>query len=196
MLFRSMVIAGSLGEIPEAIAICKFDGIVGYNALMRESNKPDRLQKLVKILQPDGKILLYESIPKHTQRIYKLLNLTGLDIDKDLGDRWRQAEESIYTNPEDAMVNWDIGDLRLAFEKTKLNVQMEVESITNPMQISSAILNRWFIQNTLKPSYVSHLSKFLDGDEMAIVQQIITDKLLNKTVDWQSKAVLIRGSLR
>ncbi len=30
---------------------------------------------------------------------------------------------------------------------------------------------------------------------MAIVQQIITNKLLSKTVDWQSKAVLIRGSL-
>ncbi len=193
-LLRPMVMAGDLAAIPKAIASCKFDGIVGYNALMRESKKGDRLKKLVKILQPEGKIALYESIPKHTQRIYKLLNLTGLDLDQDLGDRWQQAEESIYTNPEDAMVNWDIGDLRLIFESAKLNVEMEVESITNPMQISSTILNRWFSQNTLKPSYASHLSKFLDGDEMAIVQQIITNKLLNKTVDWQSKAVLIRGS--
>ncbi len=194
-LLRPMVLAGDLAEIPEAIAICKFDGIVGYNALMRESNKRDRLKKLVKLLQPEGKIALYESIPKHTQRIYKLLNLPGLGLNQDLSDRWRQAEESIYTNPKDAMVNWDTSDLRSAFEKAKLTVDMEVESITNPMQISSTILNRWFSQNTSKPSYSSHLSKFLSGDEIAIVQQIITDKLLNKTVDWQSKAVLIRGSL-
>jgi putative ATPase len=194
-LLRPIVMAGDLAEIPQAIATCKFDGIVGYNALIRESNKRDRVQKLVKILQPDGKIALYESIPKHTQRIYKLLNLAGLDIDQDLGDRWRQAEESIYTNPEDAMVNWDTSDLRSIFGSAKLNVEMEVESITNPMQITSAILNRWFSQNTSKPSYSNHLGKFLSGDEIAIVQQIITDQLLNKTVDWQSKAVLIRGSL-
>lgn len=195
-LLRPLVLAGDLAKIPEAINLCKFDGIVGYNALIREKNKLDRLKKLVKLLHPEGKILLYESIPKHTQRIYKLLNLAGLDLDQDLSDRWQQAEESIYTNPEDGMVNWDPSDLRSAFEKAKLKVDMEVESIINPMQISSTILNRWFSHNTLKPSYASHLSKFLNGDEMAIVQQIITDKLLNKTVDWQSKAVLIRGSLR
>jgi putative ATPase len=42
---------------------------------MREPDKLACIQQLVKLLQPDGKIALYESIPKHTQRIYRLIDL-------------------------------------------------------------------------------------------------------------------------
>jgi putative ATPase len=198
-LLRPIVMFGSLTEMPKAITSIKFDSIVGYNALMHESDKGDLIQKLANLLQTDGKIALYESIPKHTQRIYQLLDLSGLDISKDLCDRWMQAEEAIYANPEDAMTNWDVNNLRSAFEKAELTVEIEVEKIANPMQISSAMLNRWFAKrdakNNSKPSYASHLSKFLSVDEVAMVQQITSEKLLNKTVVWGSNAVLIRASL-
>ena len=42
-----------------------------------------------------------------------------------------------------------------------------------------------------KPSYASYLAKFLADDEIAIAQQLLTNKLLNKTVDWVSTAATI-----
>ena len=185
-LLRPIVMHGSLTELPEAIASIHFEAIVGYNALMREPDKLSCIQKFANFLQPHGKIALYESIPKHTQRIYRLI-----DLPDEFGDRWIQAEESIYANPNDSMTNWDIDDLRSAFEKVGLKIEIEVERITTPMQISTALLNRWFSKSQAKPSYASHLAKFLTDDEIAIAQQLLTNKLLNKTVDWASSAATI-----
>jgi putative ATPase len=89
------------------------------------------------------------------------------------------------------MTNWDIDDLRSDFEKIGLTVDIEIERITTPMQISTALLNRWFSKSQTKPSYASHLAKFLTEDEIAIAQQLLTNKLLNKAVDWASSAAII-----
>ena len=153
---------------------------------MREPDKLACIQQLANLLRPHGKIALYESIPKHTQRIYQLINTLCV-----FGDRWMQAEEAIYANPDDSMTNWDIDDLRSAFEKVGLSVEIEIERISTPMQISTALLNRWFSKSQAKPSYASHLAKFLTDDEIAIAQQLLTNKLLNKTVDWASSAAMI-----
>ena len=185
-LLRPTVIYRSLIELPEAIASTSFEAIIGYNALMREPDKLTCIQQLAKLLQPHGRIALYESIPKHTHRIYQLI-----DLPNEFGDRWIQAEEAIYANPNDSMTNWDIDDLRSDFEKIGLTVDIEIERITTPMQISTALLNRWFSKSQAKPSYASHLAKFLTDDEIAIAQQLLTNKLLNKTVDWASSAAII-----
>jgi putative ATPase len=185
-LLRPIVMHGSLIEIPDAISSMRFEAIVGYNALMREPDKLACVQQLANLLQPHGKIAFYESIPKHTQRIYQLI-----DLPNEFGNRWIQAEEAIYANPDDSMTNWDIDDLRSAFEKVGLKVDIEIERITMPMQISTALLNRWFSKSQAKPSYVSHLAKFLTDDDIAIAQQLLTNKLLNKTVDWASSAAII-----
>jgi putative ATPase len=185
-LLRPVVSHGSLTELREEIASIRFEAIIGYNTLMREPNKLACIQQLASILQPHGKIALYESIPKHTQRIYRLIHLPD-----EFSDRWMQSEEAIYVNPDDSMTNWDIDDLKSDFEKVGLTVDIEVEHITTPMQISSDLLNRWFSKSQAKPSYASYLAKFLTDDEMAIAQQLLTNKLLNKTVDWASSAATI-----
>jgi putative ATPase len=171
-LLRPIVMHGSLTQLPEEIASMRFEAIISYNALMREPNKLACIQQLANLLQTYGKIALYESIPRHTQRIYQLI-----DLPDEFGDRWIQAEEAIYANPDDSMTNWDIDDLRSAFEKVGLTVEIEVESITTPMQISTVLLNRWFSKSQTKPSYSSHLTKFLTNDQIAINQQLLTNKL-------------------
>ena len=153
---------------------------------MREPDKLACIQQLENLLQPHGRIALYESIPKHTQRIYQLI-----DLPNEFGDRWILAEEAIYANPDDPMTNCDIDDLRSAFEKVGLKVDIEIERITTPMQISTALLNRWFSKSQTKPSYASHLAKFLTDNDIGIAQQLLTNKLLNKTVDWASSAAII-----
>jgi putative ATPase len=185
-LLRPVVSHGSLIELPEAIASVRFEAIIGYNVLIREPDKLTCIKQLANLLQPHGKIALYESIPKHTQRIYKLI-----DLPDEFCDRWILAEEAIYINPDDSMTNWDIDDLQSAFEKVGLKVEIEIERITTSMQISTALLNRWFSKSQTKPSYASHLAKFLADDEIAIAQQLLTNKLLNKTVDWASSAAMI-----
>jgi putative ATPase len=189
-LLRPIVTVGAVSELPAQIAAMKFDGIVGNCALIRERDKRALIQTMANLLQPDGKIALYESIPRHTQRIYRLLDLQ-LGISTDVRDRWIQAEEAIYANPDDAMTNWDVEDLRSWFERAGLTVAMEVESTIAPLQISSAAIERWFSNDRSKPTYADYLSKFLSAPEIAIVQQTIEDRLLHQTVDWYSKSAVI-----
>ncbi|MFN5865091.1 MAG: AAA family ATPase, partial [Pseudanabaena sp.] len=99
-LLRPIVMHGSLIKMPEAIASMRFEAIIGYNALMREPDKLACIQQLANLLQPHGKIALYESIPTHTQRIYQLIGLPD-----DFGDHWIHAEEAIYANLDDPMTN-------------------------------------------------------------------------------------------
>jgi putative ATPase len=169
----------------------KFDGIVGNCVLMRERDKRALIQTLANLLQPSGKIALYESIPRHTQRIYRLLDISRLGISSDVGDRWIQAEEAIYANSDDPMTNWDVEDLHSWFELAGLTIEMEVENTISPLQISSATIERWFDRNESKPTYGNYLSKFLSEPEIAIVRQAIVERLLNRTVDWQSKSVML-----
>ncbi|MEE3718492.1 AAA family ATPase [Tumidithrix elongata RA019] len=190
-LARPIIMSGDLIEVPAAIASVRFDRILGYNALMREPDKLACVRQLANLLQPDGTIALYESIPKHTQRIYQLLDRATLGLSDDFYDRWVQAEEAIYASSDDPMTNWDIDDLRSAFEQVGLNAEIAVERTTVPMQISIALRDRWFAPSSskTKPSYASYLAKFLTVDEIAIVRQLIGDRLLHKTITWASSSV-------
>jgi len=47
------------------------------------------------------------------------------------------------------------------------------------------------VKSTSKPSYADYLAKLLSDDEIAIAQKLLTDKLLNKTVNWKSATAII-----
>lgn len=192
-LARPIVVAGNLIELPQAIASMRFDCILGYQVLMRAPDKLACVWQMATLLQPDGAIALYESIPKHTQRIYQLLDRKNLSISDDCYDRWAQAEESIYTNSDDPMTNWDIDDLRSHFERSGFASDIEIERITTPMQISPALCDRWFSDSIpkSKPSYASYLAKFLTDDEVGLIRRAIEVGLLHKTVTWSSSGAYI-----
>jgi putative ATPase len=66
------------------------------------------------LLQQSGVLVLAETVPRHTQRLYRLLEQSKLDAD--LYQRLVAAEEAIYSDKLDPMVNWDTDELRVAFE--------------------------------------------------------------------------------
>ena len=67
----------------------------------------------VALLRPSGIISLAEPVPRHTQRLYALVDLAALG--DALATKVREAEEAIYADPADPLVNWAEDDLRAAF---------------------------------------------------------------------------------
>ena len=141
------------------------------------------------------KILICDDIAEEGVGIFQkdknltIVTKTKLPLDalkKEIADA-----DAIYANPDDAMTNWDVEDLRSWFERAGLTVATEVESTIAPLQISSAAIERWFSNDRSKPTYADYLSKFLSAPEIAIVQQTIEDRLLHQTVDWYSKSAVI-----
>ena len=204
---RPLVLQGEIPELPEllalreqvaaglnrpsaGVALPQFDAVVGYNALFDQPDKPALFSLLASLLAPQGYLSLAERIPRHTQRIYQLVDLTELGAD--VTARLMQAEEAIYTDPTDTMVNWDVADLVAWTEQAGLTVAQQTEADASQMQISAAVLQRWFAPATgARLSYGQRLATTLQPSEIALVQKLFERQLLNQTVVWTGCIVYV-----
>ena len=185
-LTRPIVIHPSLSEIPDEI---KFDRIIGRNALGKEVDKLRIILDLVKLLNQDGIIILGETIPRRSQRLYNLLDKTWLS--EELYQKLVAAEEAIYKIPDDAMVNWDIEDLEKIFIQAGLQVEINQQKNSTQLYITENLLNRWFTTSSkTRLSYVNHLEKELTKQEIETVKSLFYGRLSHRIVKWETAIAL------
>ena len=172
----------------------RFDVVLGRN-LLPVSN-PDRFfetcQVLAERLLPDGRLVFTQSIPRYTQRLY---NLVEWGRDTKLRDKVIAAEEAIYADPGDPMVNWDEGDLTAALEAAGLaDIRLKAEEQTEERLISAASLDRWFGNSAGdgRPSYRERLlAGGLTENEVGKVEKLFRNQLLDQQVKWTSRLLYI-----
>ena len=156
---------------------------MGRNCLTSEEDKTKIVRELFPWLHEEGKLILAETIPQHSQRLYDLLQPDWLS--PKLWRKLKQAEEAIYQNKNDPMVNWNDVDLKQDLESLGLSVEVELESSNTSMLITPILLERWFSQNKTsrsRPSYRSHLEKTLEVEEIDLVREIFAKHLGDRTV--------------
>lgn len=190
-LMRPILLTEKLNKLPKVLTDVRFDCIIGRNALLHESDKIATAKLLAKLLRSEGVIVLAETVARHTQRLYRLLN--PKKVDKDLFDRIVIAEEAIYTETSDPMVNWDVDDLRTAFEAVGLVVQVQKEQIPTQMHITSALLERWFASAGNRPTYATRLAEKLSQEEVVVVKDLFSRYLLNQTVTWETTIAFVQA---
>ncbi len=197
-LLRPRILASTLNELPAVLAAqapdMLFDRIIGRNTLLREPDKVATAKLLAKLLR-SGVLVLAETIPRHTQRLYRLLDPTKLDTD--LYERLVAAEEAIYADESDPMVNWDADELRVAFEAAGWVVEVTTERSSTQMHITPALLERWFITTatTERLTYAQRLTRLLKEAEIRAVQDFFTRSLLHQTVTWLNTIAFVQARL-
>ncbi len=199
-LMRPIVLSATLTELPAFLATqapdVLFDRIIGRNALGHESDKVATVQSLAKLLRQSGVLVLAETVPRHTQRLYRLLDPTKLNAN--LYERLVAAEEAIYGSSSDPMVNWDADELRVAFETAGLVVEVTTERNSTQMHVTPALLERWFAPTATttkeRPTYAQHLAHFLKAAEVRTVQDLFTRSLLHQTVTWSSTIAFVQAT--
>jgi putative ATPase len=164
----------------------RFDVLLGYNALMQNSDRAAWVQSLLPWLQPGGAILLAETLPRHTQRLYALV---GDRLKSRLYKRLVQAEEAIYANPEDPMVNWDEQDLETLLPQDIAISTVTVERSVLLVQVTAPHLARWFPAQATspqaRPSYAEQLAQRLSADELEQIRRVFHATLTDQTVEWR-----------
>ncbi len=183
-LRRPIVLAGEVSQIVEAFAQdseVRFDWIVGRNGLGQALNKDVIALQLMALLQPQGQIVLAETIPRRGQRLYDLVQ----QGDPKLLARWVKAEEKIF-DPEvgDPRLNWDIDEVLNAFQRAGCSVRFEIEQVSVPIYITPKVLERWFISGADPPSYSDRLRKTLSKKDVEQVQSLVSQHLLRQTANW------------
>ncbi len=199
-LRRPIVLQGSLDRLAELLAQngyedVRFDVMVGRNALMQQEDKRGLVLSLHKLLQPDGTIRLVETIPRETQRLYKLADTSSLH--GKTVQAWQEAEEQIYTNEQDPMVNWDIQDLKEIFAEAGFQeAQVTRERMETERLITDEHIDRWFdapVQG--RPSYVQHLRQRLSQNAITEIEKLFQEQLAGRTCPWHTTIAFVRAKL-
>ncbi|WP_298920041.1 hypothetical protein [uncultured Nostoc sp.] len=195
-LMRPIILTVPISELPPIVADLapdlQFDCIIGRNTLVSEPDKLIAAQNIAQLIPLEGKLVLAETVPRYTQRLYRLLEPYSLDAK--LYKRLIAAEEAIYANQLDPMLNWDADDLRDAFASTGLIVDVVVEQNSTQMYISSAFLERLFTTNGNRPSYAERLAPNFTLEELENLKAIFTHYLLNQTINWESAIAFLKAN--
>jgi putative ATPase len=199
-LTRPTIIQGSPRELTALIEAAAqgevhFDVVLGRNLLTRVDDKATLLATIRSYLQAQGRVVLVETVPRHTQRLYQLLDLSSLDTG--LVDKIVAAEEAIYTQADDAMVNWDVEDLADAFKVAGLaDIRVLKEEQISQLRIDRTQIERWFDLEAAgpRPTYAQHLQKQLAADEIAQVETLFKNQLTNQLVRWQTTMAFAIGA--
>ena len=165
----------------------RFDFIIGRNFIANASDKQAAVQNIVKLMnETDGNVALAENIARHTQRLAALL--------QDHGQEWlpriRKAEDDIYTNPDDPLVNWDEKTLASYIENAGRSIKnIELQSFTREIIISSAQLQHWF--DNAPGSFRSRLLKLCTEDDVDNFFNAVRTELLNHKVQWTTQVAFL-----
>jgi putative ATPase len=200
-LQRPVVLVGDLGELGELLALrgegdLRFDAVVGRNVLGCLPDKVETLRSLAGWLQPGGRLSLAETVARQAQRLYALVDLTPLD--SDLRRRVMEAEEQIYADPDDPMVNWDASSLRSALEGMGLQeVTIQEETQAYEMLVSPAVVDRWFSAEAGRdrPSYAQHLLRQIAAEELALMKALFLRQVAGQAVTWQTSIAFLTAQI-
>jgi putative ATPase len=177
----------------------RFDHIIGRNLFTsRMAEVPELVPLLANQLDPDGQFTLVQFLPRYSQRLYELVDWSGME---DLLAKVAALEDAIYADPADPLVSWDENELKRVLETGGLfEVQMVVEKRLDHRMISSTQLDRWLSLEPKEGKRLSYLLKLQDGGltekELSEVAALYRRALIDQDVAWQTANAFLTGRLR
>ena len=197
-LLRPTVLDGEIGDVAALLAQTghgdvRFDAIVGRNALTRSDRWQARLELLHRLLDAGGALSLAEVVPNHGQRLYALPQTASLDAD--LRARWATAEELLYGNNRDPMVNWSPRDLKQALVSAGFQrVKVSAHETLDELLITAGQIERWFAPTDQGPSrYGEALQARLTSAEIAQIEELLRRQVAGQVLPWRRTVAFVRA---
>jgi putative ATPase len=169
-----------------------FDTIMGRNILMHVKNKTDLVKRTIPFMAKDGRMILSEMVPSDGQRISKIniLPLSGQSFEKILSD----AENDIFFNPDDPMVNWTIETLVNGLNTISgISVHQLVDEQISHKRILLKDIDYWFRNDDVKnrKSLGQKILERSDEETVKAIQKFLCTHLVNRTVEWKTRIVYL-----
>ncbi|MFZ1401173.1 MAG: hypothetical protein WAS33_29985, partial [Candidatus Promineifilaceae bacterium] len=199
-LERPFILIGDLTELNTLLSLrgeddLKFDRILARNPITQLLNYPitELFSPLKERLVGDGRFCLSQTIPKRGQRLYQLVDWSGET--KALAQKVAQAEEAIYADESDPLVNWDVADVQAGLEAAGFTVaSQQLDHEKGQRRLTKAHLERWFSQPG-DSSPGTYGQKLLDGGlnakEVEKVRTLYKRQLEEQMVGWETAVLYI-----
>lgn len=197
-LERPRVLVGALKELPALMeeqgeGEVRFDAAAGRNALFRQEDKLSCLAGLAAVLRPGALLSLAEIVPSQGTRLSDLLDLQSES--EEFRHKLGQAENEIYTNPNNPLVNWNAEDFCSLVESAGFRVlRNESRRLADNRTIRTEDIERWLVKEKQAEhtgSYAAQASEILSSAELKRLRQICVDQLSGREVDWYSTVLFL-----
>ncbi|HSH04397.1 MAG TPA: AAA family ATPase [Anaerolineae bacterium] len=200
-LMQPIVLTGELTDLADLLAEqappnLRFDHMMGRNLDFAWGER-ERLLNLWAGIRPwlaaEGQLTLLQTVPARGQRLYRLVDWTG--VNEDLVLRVEAAEEMIYGQEGDGLVNWN--EEEMVGVLTAVGFSLEAQTTLRPSEqrrLSSSHLERWFGEGSAeRPSYRYWLGQGdLSEAEVAAVEKLYRQQLTGAAVTWHTGVVLVQ----
>jgi len=194
-LDRPVVLHGPLARLTQLVEERspgqRFDALVGHHALGGLADKAGAIAQLRALLLPGGRLALAENLGRRAQRLHALAALP--DLAPQLRERLVLAEEAIYAEGGNPLVNWDAEELAALFRAGGFSqVQARVEVLQSRRRLTPQQLAHWFNPGgETHHTYAHHLRRLLSEEEVHEVRRAYERELANRNVDWSSTQLVL-----
>ncbi len=195
-LERPSILIGKVEELAYLLTLrgeaeLQFDRILGRNLLFQYPlGQGNILHVLRKLLAENGRICLMQTIPKEGQRLYDLVDWS--EESEALLTHVKQAEESIYADVDDVLVNWDAEDVETAVTEAGLTTHhLQLEREMQQRRMTGQQVARWFALDGDEGQKLSYGRRLLQAGvnkkELAKVETLYRRQLSEKMVAWRTQ---------
>ena len=133
----------------------------------------------------DGRFCLVQTIPKQGQRLYQLVDWSGET--KALASKVALAEEAIYADESDPLVNWDVADVQAGLEAAGFTIaSQQLDREKGQRRLTKGHIARWFGEDG-EGTYGRRLREAgLSEKEIEKVRTLYKRQLEEQIVGWET----------
>lgn len=191
---QPVILIGELDELDYLLTLrgeeeVRFDRVLGRNLFTQSLAQATEWGKVIREkLGENGRFCLAQLIPHHGQRLYRLIDWTGQPAK--LRDVVQQAEEAIYHDASDPLVNWQEDDLQAALQAAGFaDVTVQLAKDTQQRRITADQVTRWFAEDVAENGRLTYGQRLRAGGVTAVqlktVATLYRQQLQEQTVNWQ-----------
>ena len=162
----------------------RFEVILGRNVFSRARQERELCTALVSRLSKQGSLHICESVPCKGSRLSDFLP-------PDLQDLFRQAEKVLYSEPDNALTNWDEHYLQEMFEEEGLKVVSTSLDLAEQRMMSPEDIQRY-----MTVSYTPAFEKLGIAVESQALEAKLNELLANRSLAWNHHLAFVHADFK
>ncbi len=173
------------------------DAVVMRSVLSHIVDKRKAIQSICKVLKPEGRFSLYEPIDRYNTRFYEMIDISKMGKYK---QQVIDAEEEIYHNKTDSLMNFDEKDLNQMFQKEGFkNIKYQLVNRETKYKMTKSDAEKWWhidIGGDYVPGRASPYKLFQNYLDKKIVNHYVKEfvkQLHGKVIIFKSVQIYMWG---